>query len=93
MPGIYDPGGNHQKTNIEDDAAYEMARRLAREEGLLVGMSSGAAMHVACETAAKLDSGVVVAILPDGGERYLSTSLFQVAEPEVAPAKLHFFNT
>jgi len=93
LPGIYDPDAGHEKVAIDDDAAYEMARRLAREEGILVGMSSGAAMHVACEIAAGLESGVVVAILPDGGERYLSTTLFQVAEPEVAPAKLRFLNT
>lgn len=96
VPGIYRAGALDEKVNIEDDAAFEMARRLAREEGLLVGMSSGAAMHVACEIAAKLDSGVVVALLPDGGERYLSTTLFQVAEPDVAdvaPHKLRFFNS
>lgn len=96
VPGIYASGALDEKVNIEDDAAFEMARRLAREEGLLVGMSSGAAMHVACEIAAKLDSGVVVALLPDGGERYLSTTLFQVAEPDVAdvaPHKLRFFNS
>jgi cysteinyl-tRNA synthetase len=93
VPGIYDPAVLDEKVNIEDDAAYEMARRLARAEGLLVGMSSGAAMHVACEIAAKIDSGVVVAVLPDGGERYLSTTLFQVAEPEIPPVKLRLFNT
>ncbi|MHC4444889.1 MAG: cysteine--tRNA ligase [Planctomycetota bacterium] len=93
VPGIYDSNSIDEKVNIEDDAAYEMARTLAREEGLMVGMSSGAAMHVACEMAAKIESGVVVVILPDSGERYLSTSLFQAAEPEVAPARLHFFNT
>ena len=93
VPGIYNSEALDEKVNIEDDAAYEMTRRLAREEGLLVGMCSGAAMHVACAIAAEIDSGVVVAILPDGGERYLSTPLFQVAEPEVAPVKVHFFNT
>lgn len=93
VPGIYDRSAIDEKINIEDDAAYEMARRLAREEGLLVGMSSGAAMFVACRIAESIDSGVVVAILPDGGERYLSTTLFQVAEPEVAPVKVHFFNS
>lgn len=93
VPGIYHRPAIDEKVNIEDDAAYEMARRLAREEGLLVGMSSGAAMYVACQIAASIDSGVVVAILPDGGERYLSTTLFQVAEPEVAPLKVHFFNS
>jgi cysteinyl-tRNA synthetase len=93
VPGIYDPGADHEKVNIDDDAAYEMARRLAREEGLLVGMSSGAVMHVACELAAGLESGVIVAVLPDGGEKYLSTPLFQVAEPEVASLRLRFLNT
>lgn len=93
VPGIYYRKAIDDKVNIEDDAAYEMARRLAREEGLLVGMSSGAAMHIACEIAASIESGVVVAILPDGGERYLSTTLFQVAEPDVAPLKVRFFNS
>ncbi|MHC4676091.1 MAG: PLP-dependent cysteine synthase family protein, partial [Planctomycetota bacterium] len=58
VPGIYDSNSIDEKVNIEDDAAYEMARTLAREEGLMVGMSSGAAMHVACEMAAKIESGV-----------------------------------
>jgi cysteinyl-tRNA synthetase len=93
VPGIYYAQAADEKINIEDDAAYEMARRLAREEGLLVGMSSGAAMHVACETARQIRSGVIVVLLPDGGERYLSTPLFQVSEPEIPPVKLHFFNT
>ena len=93
IPGIYDPAGHDEKVNIEDDDAYEMARRLAREEGLLVGMSSGAAMHVARELAGQLESGVIVVVLPDGGDRYLSTPLFQVAEPEAVAVKLNFFNT
>jgi cysteinyl-tRNA synthetase len=93
VPGIYRSNYLDEKANIEDDAAFEMARRLAREEGLLVGMSSGAAMHIACEKAKQIDKGVIVAILPDGGERYLSTTLFQVKEPEAVPTKLHFFNT
>jgi cysteinyl-tRNA synthetase len=54
-----------------------MARLLAKEEGLLVGMSSGAAMHVAIQKAAEIDEGVIVAICPDSGERYLSTELFR----------------
>ena len=93
VPGIYDASAIDEKINVDDDAAYEMARRLAREEGLLVGMSSGAAMHVAADLAEQIDSGVIVVIFPDGGDRYLSTSLFQTAEPEVIPARLHFFNT
>ena len=93
VPGIYDPAALDEKVNIDDDAAYEMARRLAREEGLLVGMSAGAAVHVAVEMARELESGVIVTILCDGGERYLSTSLFQIAEPDVVPVRLHFLNT
>jgi cysteinyl-tRNA synthetase len=93
LPGIYNAEALDEKVNIEDEAAFEMSRRLAREEGLLVGMSAGAAMHVACEKAQQIDAGVIVAVLPDGAERYLSTTLFQVKEPETVPVKLHFLNT
>jgi cysteinyl-tRNA synthetase len=93
VPGIYDQSALSEKVNIDDDAAYEMARRLAREEGLLVGMSAGAAAHVACELARQIPSGLIVALLPDGGERYLSTTLFQVATADAVVSKLNFFNT
>lgn len=83
-PGIFDRSALDEKVNIHDDDAFEMARRLARDEGIFVGMSSGAAMHVAVETAEQIESGVIAVVLPDGGERYLSTPLFQVpAVPEV----------
>jgi cysteinyl-tRNA synthetase len=62
--------------HVEDEEAFEMCRRLAREEGLFVGMSSGAALAGALSVAKELDAGTVVTIFPDGGERYLSTSLF-----------------
>nr|MDA8124067.1 cysteine synthase [Deltaproteobacteria bacterium] len=75
-PGIFDKNRLDEKVNILDEDAFAMARRLAREEGLLVGMSSGAAMHVAAAKARELDEGVIVVIFPDGGERYLSTDLF-----------------
>jgi cysteinyl-tRNA synthetase len=93
LPGIYDRAAATQKINVEDDAAYEMARTLAKKEGLLVGMSSGAAMHVALEMVRELDGGVVVVLLPDGGERYLSTPLFQVTEDVGPEVQLHFVNT
>ncbi|MEW5723129.1 MAG: cysteine synthase [Thermodesulfobacteriota bacterium] len=76
VPGIFDRSRLDELVNIDDEDAYETARRLAREEGLFVGMSSGAAMFVALEQARRLEEGVIVVILPDGGERYLSTSLF-----------------
>jgi len=75
-PGIYDRRCLDEKVNILDEDAFAMTRRLVREEGLFVGMSSGAAMHVACEKAKEMEEGVIVVIFPDGGERYLSTELF-----------------
>ena len=76
VPGIYDPGMIDEKHVIDDDTAYGTARALAREEGLFVGMSSGAAMAVALKKAEVLKEGVIVVILPDRGDRYLSTALF-----------------
>ncbi|HOF06391.1 MAG TPA: cysteine--tRNA ligase [Syntrophales bacterium] len=75
-PGIFDRKRLDEKVNILDEDAFEMARRLAREEGLLVGMSSGAAMHVALQQTREMTGGIVVVIFPDSGERYLSTDLF-----------------
>ena len=64
---------------VEDEAAGETARRLAREEGILAGISSGAALWAALDLARKKDYAgkTIVAILPDTGERYLSTWLFE----------------
>ncbi|MCB2228588.1 MAG: cysteine--tRNA ligase [Desulfarculaceae bacterium] len=90
-PGIFAPGEVDILVNVDDDSAYEMSRRLAREEGIFVGMSAGAAMKVALDQAATLpDGSVVVALLPDGGERYLSTPLFS---SEKVPIPLRFYNT
>jgi len=89
-PGIFKPDELHAIVNVDDESAYETARRLAREEGLFVGMSAGAAMKVAMDEARALGKGTVVVLLPDGGERYLSTSLF--ASPS-ALEPLRFYNT
>lgn len=62
---------------VEDEEAFETARRLAVREGLFVGMSSGAAVAGALRVASRLSSGTVVVVLPDRGDRYLSTSLFR----------------
>lgn len=93
-PGIFDKTLPHAIVNVADEDAFATARRLAAEEGVFAGMSSGAALFAAIERARELDRGCIVAILPDGGERYLSTTLFkpqQQAEPEVSQLKL--FNT
>ena len=92
-PGIFDRQRLDEKINIADEDAYETSRLLAREEGLFVGMSSGAAAYVALQKAAEIDRGVIVVILPDGGERYLSTTLFQTSVPVVSESKLELFNT
>jgi len=80
VPGIYDPSVHDEKIGVATEAGYEMARRLAREEGLFVGTSTGAAVHAALALASRLRAGVVVAIAPDGGDRYLSTPLWRPAE-------------
>jgi cysteinyl-tRNA synthetase len=79
-PEIFEKERLDRKLNVDDEDAYEMARRLAREEGIFVGMSSGAAMVGACRVAAKMTAGTLVVLFPDNGERYLSTSLFAVHE-------------
>ena len=79
-PEIFEKQRLDQKLNIEDEEAYEMARRLAKEEGIFVGMSSGAAMVGACKVAEKMTTGTLVVLFPDNGERYLSTSLFAVQD-------------
>ena len=76
VPGIFDKRLVDQKINVADDDAFETARRIAKAEGMLVGMSSGAAVFEALELSKTLEQGVIVLILPDFGERYLSTDLF-----------------
>ena len=86
-PGIYDKNRLDEKVNILDEDAFAMARRMAQEEGIFVGMSSGAAMHVALQKAKEMSEGLIVVICPDGGERYLSTELF--ADKEKSTLKLY----
>ncbi|MBU1230419.1 MAG: cysteine synthase [Proteobacteria bacterium] len=79
-PGIYNKKALDQILHVEDEQAFSTCRQLAREEGLFVGMSSGAAMAGALQLAASLEAegqgGYIVVIFPDNGERYLSTPLF-----------------
>jgi cysteine synthase B len=77
VPPIYREENLDRKIVVEDEPAFLTARRLALEEGLFVGMSSGAAVFGAIEAAKDLRHGTVVVLLPDRGDRYLSTSLFR----------------
>lgn len=77
IPGIYDPRALDEKITVEDGAAFEMTRLLAVKEGLFTGMSSGAAVVGALQVASKMKRGIIVVILPDRGDRYLSTTLFR----------------
>jgi cysteine synthase B len=80
VPEIYDISKIDESILIDTEEAYEMARRIVHEEGIFVGMSSGAAMLAASRVAEKLTSGVIVVILPDRGEKYLSTNLFKLED-------------
>jgi cysteine synthase B len=71
-PGIYDPALADEDVRIATERAYSLTRRLAAEEGLLVGVSSGAALAVALDVAAQIREGVIVTIFPDSGARYLT---------------------
>lgn len=80
VPGIYDPQLADENVPVETEEAYEMVRQLSRREGMLVGISSGAAAAVALRIASSLRSGVVVAIFPDSGDKYLSNSFWAEAK-------------
>jgi cysteine synthase B len=77
VPGIYDPSVADEDLRVESERAYEMVRRLAREEGLLAGISSGAALAATLEVARRLDRGMVVTVFPDGAEKYLTEKFWQ----------------
>ena len=78
VPAIYDPTQIDTTIMVETEMAYEMTRQIVKQEGIFVGMSSGAAMYAAIEMAKQIESGVIVTIFPDRGEKYLSTKLFSV---------------
>lgn len=72
VPGIYDAGCADRKISVAAEDAYDTALRVAKQEGLLVGFSAGAAIFAARQVARELEEGVIVCVLPDSGERYLS---------------------
>jgi cysteine synthase A len=78
IPGVLNLNIVDEVMQVEDDDAFKMARRLAREEGILCGISGGAAVHAAVQQAQRPENAgkLIVVVLPDLGERYLSTSLY-----------------
>jgi len=72
QPGIYEPQLPNRTVEVSTEAAYKMVRRLARQEGLFVGISSGAATVAALQVAETLEEGLVVTVFPDSGYKYLS---------------------
>jgi S-sulfo-L-cysteine synthase (O-acetyl-L-serine-dependent) len=76
VPGIYDSSLVDRQAVVDPEGAWQMTRQLARDAGLFVGFSAGAAVAAAVDVAQELDTGVVVTILPDDGSKYLSLGIF-----------------
>lgn len=77
VPKIYDPSRIDRIIRVNDDQAYDTARWLTLTQGVFVGMSSGAAVYGAMQASKDMSSGTIVVVLPDRGDRYLSTTLFK----------------
>jgi cysteine synthase B len=80
VPPIYDASLADEDLRVSTEAAHTMVRRLAKEEGLLVGISSGAALAASLQVAKRLERGVLVTVFPDGAEKYLSESFWTADE-------------
>jgi S-sulfo-L-cysteine synthase (O-acetyl-L-serine-dependent) len=76
VPGIYDPSLADEDLRVSTERAHSLVRRLAREEGILAGISSGAALAATLDVAARLDEGILVTVFPDGAEKYLTDSFW-----------------
>jgi cysteine synthase B len=77
LPKIYEPKRVDRIIDVSAEQATAMTRRLAKEEGILAGMSSGGAMTAALKVASELEEGLIVSIVCDRGDRYLSSTLFE----------------
>src|SRR5438094_4635807 len=80
VPGIYDASLADEDLRVATETAYTMVRRLAREEGLLAGISSGAALAATLDVARRIERGVVVTVFPDGAEKYLTERFWTADE-------------
>ncbi|MFC4871351.1 cysteine synthase CysM [Negadavirga shengliensis] len=76
LPKIYDPARVDEVLDVSEEQATLMTRRMAKEEGILAGMSSGGALHAALELSKTLEEGLIVCVTCDRGDRYLSLDLF-----------------
>ncbi|HEV7677519.1 MAG TPA: cysteine synthase family protein [Candidatus Dormibacteraeota bacterium] len=81
VPGIYDENLADENMGASTEDAYDVARALARSEGILIGHSSGAALWAAREVGRRAGEGVIVIVFADGGDRYLSSGLYQPKAP------------
>ncbi|MGH7817122.1 MAG: PLP-dependent cysteine synthase family protein [Candidatus Binatia bacterium] len=90
MPGIYHEEELDDKIPVSTEDAYAMVYRLSQDEGVLVGQSSGAALFAALKVARKLDSGTIVTIFPDFGDKYLTTNLWVGWRDRMAVGNLKF---
>jgi S-sulfo-L-cysteine synthase (O-acetyl-L-serine-dependent) len=77
VPAIYDAAKIDRHIMIETEDAFDLARQIAHQEGVFAGMSSGAALVAARQVATEIESGTIVTLFPDRGEKYLSTELFE----------------
>jgi cysteine synthase B len=87
VPGIYDPSLADENLTVDTESAWTMVRRLAREEGIFAGVSGAAALVAAQRVATSLDRGVIVTILPDSGDRYLSEPMLLDEVSDERPAR------
>jgi cysteine synthase B len=86
VPRIYDAGIADEDLRVSTEAAHAFVRRLAKEAGLLVGISSGAALAASLDVARRIGQGVLVTVFPDGAEKYLSESFWTAEETEPTDA-------
>ncbi len=82
VPAIYDPSLADEDLRVDTERAYQMVRRLARDEGLLAGISSGAAVVAMLDVARRLERGVIVTVFPDGAEKYLNEPFWNATDDE-----------
>jgi len=77
VPGIYDSSLADVMIEVATEESYEMVKRLLKDEGLFVGLSSGAALEASLKVAKQLEQGVIVTVFPDDGQKYLNEKFWK----------------